>query len=165
MTDTLSVGLIGIGATMIMDIWGVVRRPLLGVPPPDYGMVGRWIGHMAHGKFRHDRIAAAAPIAGERVLGWSIHYIIGIAFAAGLIYIVGSAWLNHPTPAPALVFGVGTVAAPFLVMQPGMGAGVAASRSPQPTSARLQSLITHAVFGFGLWAAAWATSQLLYAHR
>ena len=165
MTDILSVGFIGIGATMIMDIWGVIRKPLLGVPAPDYGMVGRWIGHMAHGKFRHDRIAAAAPIAGERVLGWSIHYIIGIAFAAGLIYIVGSAWLDRPTLAPALVFGVGTVAAPFLLMQPGMGAGVAASRSPHPASARLQSLITHAVFGFGLWAAAWATSQLLYAHR
>ena len=154
MSDMLSLVLTGVGATMFMDVWGVLRKPLLGVPPPDYGMVGRWIGHMAHGTFRHDRIAAAPPIAGERVLGWSTHYIIGVAFAAGLIYIVGFEWLRHPTLAPALVFGIGTVVAPFFLMQPGMGAGIAASRAPHPGSARLQSLITHAVFGVGLWVTA-----------
>jgi hypothetical protein len=47
--------------------------------------------------------------------------------------------------------GVGTVAAPFLLMQPAMGAGVAASRTPRPAAARLQSLITHAIFGLGLY--------------
>jgi hypothetical protein len=160
MNDVLSLVFIGMGATMVMDGWGAARKPLLGVPPPDYSMVGRWIGHMAHGKFRHERIAAASPISGERVLGWSVHYAIGVAFAAGLIWIVGFDWLRHPTLAPALAFGIGTVAAPFLLMQPGMGAGVAASRTPNPNSARLQSFITHAVFGFGLWAAGWVTRYL-----
>ncbi len=59
-----------------------------------------------------------------------------------------------PTLGPALLVGVGTVAAPFLLMQPGMGAGIAASRTPRPNAARLQSLATHAVFGAGLYAAA-----------
>jgi hypothetical protein len=123
-------------------------------------MVGRWIGHMARGKFRHDRIAAAPPIPAERVIGWSMHYIIGIAFAAGLVSIVGFEWLQHPTLGPALAFGLATVVAPFFVMQPGMGAGIAASRTPKPGSARVQSLITHAVFGFGLWTAACVTQYL-----
>jgi hypothetical protein len=156
MNDVLSIILIGIGATLIADGWGLIRKPLLGLPAPDFTMVGRWIGHMAHGTFRHDRIAAASPIEAERVIGWSAHYIIGVAFAAGLIWIVGSEWLRSPTLAPALAFGIATVAAPFFLMQPGMGAGIAASRTPNPNSARLQSLLTHAVFGFGLWAAAWA---------
>lgn len=160
MNDLLSVVFTGVGATILMDVWGVARKALLGVPPADYGMVGRWIGHMAHGKFRHERIAAAAPIPGERMLGWSIHYITGIVFAAGLIYIVGFDWLRHPTLAPALAFGIVTVAAPFLLMQPGMGAGIAASRTPRPGSARLQSLITHAVFGFGLWLAGSVSNYL-----
>ncbi len=160
MNDMLSLVFTGMGATMVMDGWGVARKPLLGVPPPDYSMVGRWIGHMAHGRFRHDRIATASPIAGERVLGWSIHYLTGVAFAAALIWIVGFDWLRHPTLAPALAFGIVTVVAPFLLMQPGMGAGVAASRTPHPSSARLQSLITHAVFGLGLWAAGWASHSL-----
>jgi hypothetical protein len=38
-------------------------------------------------------------------------------------------------------------------MQPGMGAGIAASRTPRPNSARLHSVVTHAVFGLGLYAA------------
>jgi hypothetical protein len=64
------------------------------------------------------------------------------------------------TLGPALALGVATLAAPFLLMQPGMGAGIAASRTPRPGSARLHSLITHAVFGLGLYASAVAVSQL-----
>ena len=37
-------------------------------------------------------------------------------------------------------------------MQPGMGAGIAASRTPRPAAARVQSLLTHAIFGLGLYA-------------
>lgn len=149
----------GIGATAVMDAWGGVRKRLLGIPSADYAMVGRWIGHMAHGAFRHDRIAAAAPIPGERAIGWIAHYATGVVFAAGLIWIVGSEWLRQPMLVPALAFGIGTVVVPFLLMQPGMGAGVAASRTPKPWSARLQSLITHATFGFGLWVAGWVLQR------
>jgi hypothetical protein len=156
MNDVLSVILTGVGATLVMDVWGALRKPLFGLPAPDYGMVGRWVGHMAHGTFRHDRIAAASPIEGETILGWSVHYATGIAFAAALIAIVGCDWLHRPTLVPAIAFGIGTVALPFFVMQPGMGAGVAASRMSNPSSARLQSIFTHAIFGFGLWATSWA---------
>ena len=161
MGDMLSLVLTGVGATALMDGWGVVRKLLFGIPSADYGLVGRWIGHMVHGKFRHDRIAAAAPIPGERILGWSIHYLIGIVFAGGLVSIMGFEWLHHPTLAPALAFGIATVVAPFLIMQPGMGAGIAASRTPKPNSARLHSLITHAVFGFGLWAMGWVVRSAM----
>lgn len=143
---------IGIGATAVMDLWGFARKPLLGIPLPNYALVGRWIGHMVDGRFRHDSIAASAPVHGEQFIGWAAHYLIGIAFAASLIGIWGLPWVRHPTIGPALAVGIGTVAAPFLLMQPGMGAGIAASRTPRPTSARLQSLITHTVFGLGLYA-------------
>ena len=46
-------------------------------------------------------------------------------------------------------------------MQPGMGAGIAASRTPHPAAARFNSLLTHAIFGLGLYAAARVTSPLL----
>lgn len=144
---------IGVGATAVMDLWGFIRKPLLGIAPPNYALVGRWIGHMAHGRFRHDSIAVSAPVRGEHLLGWAVHYLTGIAFAAVLIGIWGLEWARQPTLGPALVVGIGTVAAPFLLMQPGMGAGIAASRTPRSGSARLQSVITHAVFGLGLYAA------------
>jgi len=154
MNDIWSVVIIGIGATLVMDAWGLVRKQLLGIPPADYALVGRWLGHMVHGRFRHERIAAASPIPAEALLGWSAHYLIGVVFALLLVAICGAEWVRQPTLLPALVWGIVTVAAPFLLMQPGMGAGIAASRTPRPNAARLQSLITHAVFGVGLYGSA-----------
>jgi hypothetical protein len=145
--------LTGVGATAVVDLWALARKRLLGIPPPNYGLVGRWFAHMPRGRFRHDSIAAALPVHGERLIGWGAHYLTGIAFAALLPGIWGLEWVRHPTIGPALLVGIGTVAAPFLVMQPGMGAGIAASRTPRPGAARLQSLVTHGIFGLGLYAA------------
>jgi Protein of unknown function (DUF2938) len=150
----LSSAMIGTGATLVMDAWTLVRRALLGTPLPDYRLVGRWLGHMGHGRFRHQRIAAALPVPGELWIGWTAHYVVGMAFAALLLAIWTTEWARHPTIVPALIVGIGSVAAPFLVMQPAMGAGIAASRTPRPAAARVQSLATHAVFGVGLYAAA-----------
>ncbi|MDO9126054.1 MAG: DUF2938 family protein, partial [Parvibaculum sp.] len=36
----------------------------------------------------------------------------------------------------------------------GMGAGIAASKTPKPNAARLRSLVSHTVFGIGLYVAA-----------
>jgi predicted permease len=152
--------LIGAGATAVMDLWALARKRLLAAPLPNYGLVGRWLAYMPRGRFRHDSIAAASPVRGERLIGWTAHYLIGIGFAAMLLGIWGLAWVNQPTLGPALIVGICTVAAPFLVMQPGMGAGIAASRTPRPSAARLQSVVTHAIFGFGLYAAGWATGFL-----
>src|SRR5262245_1274597 len=134
---------LGVGATVVIDVWAIVRWRLFNVAVPDYGLVGRWLGHMPRGRFRHERIAVAAPVRGERALGWIAHYAIGVAFAALLLMTQGREWIDHPTLGPALIVGVGTVAAPFLLMQPGMGAGLAARHTPRPVAARLQSLITH----------------------
>ncbi|MCY1457414.1 hypothetical protein D9M71_747140 [compost metagenome] len=62
---------------------------------------------------------------------------------------------------PALLFGLASLAAPFFILQPGMGAGIAASRTPRPNTARLRSLMAHTVFGIGLYLAAWGSTLLL----
>jgi hypothetical protein len=152
--------LVGIGATAVTDLWSLTRKRLLGIAPPDFGLVGRWLAHMTHGRFRQDSIVAAPRVHGERAIGWIAHYLIGISFAAVLIGLWGVEWLERPRLGPALIVGIATVAAPFFVMQPGMGAGIAASRTPRPGAARLQSLITHFVFGLGLYAAGWLTHAL-----
>ncbi|MDN3639106.1 DUF2938 domain-containing protein [Simiduia curdlanivorans] len=151
MNNLATIVVMGIGATATMDLWGIARKPLLGVPVPDYGLVGRWLGHMARGRFRHDAIVTTSPIRAEGIIGWTAHYVIGIGFAALLIALYGRAWLQNPSIGPALMVGIGTVAAPFLLMQPGMGAGIAAARTKNPASARVQSLLTHSVFGVGLY--------------
>ncbi len=158
MNTLTTVILLGAGATATMDVWGLARRPLLGIPAPDYGAVGRWIGHMRHGQIRHVAIARSTPVAREAALGWIVHYLTGIFFAAVLVSIAGAAWLQHPTPSAAMAVGIGSVVAPFFIMQPLMGAGFAASRTPNPNRARLQSLLTHTAFGAGLYVTGLALS-------
>lgn len=148
--------LVGTGATAVMDLWSLAKARLCGLPSLDYGLVGRWLAYLPRGRWRHDSIADTPPVHGERVIGWAAHYAIGIVFAGLLIGGWGRGWLCHPTPGPALLVGIGTVAAPFLLMQPAMGAGFAARRTPRPWVARGHSLLTHAVFGLGLFVAGWS---------
>ncbi|MEJ0085034.1 MAG: DUF2938 domain-containing protein [Pseudomonadota bacterium] len=152
---------LGLFATALTDLWALARKRALGIAAPDFGLVGRWMAHLARGRFRHERIAATAPVRGERLIGWTAHYLIGVAFAALLPALWGVQWLEHPALAPALIVGVATLAAPFLLMQPGMGAGIAASRTPRPTVARFHSIVTHTVFGLGLYASALIARRFL----
>jgi len=153
--------LVGAGATALLDLWSAFLQRWFAVPAPNWSLVGRWVGHVAHGRFAHAAIGKAPPLRGERALGWAAHYAIGIAFAAALFGIEGLEWARNPTLLPALIVGVATVVFPFFVMQPGMGLGFAASKSPNPAQARLRSLTAHAVFGMGLYVAASLTAGLL----
>jgi hypothetical protein len=146
--------LVGIGGAALMDVWSLLLRRSFGIRGLDYGLLGRWIGHMPRGRFVHERIGAAAVVPFERPLGWAAHYGIGITFAYLLIAIWGAGWLATPSLGPALVIGLGTIVAPWFVMQPGMGLGIAASRTPNPGAARVRNLATHAVYGLGLYATA-----------
>lgn len=150
---------IGCGATAIMDLWLLVLRRL-GVPTLDFSMIGRWVGHWRRGVFSHQAIAKATPVKGELALGWLFHYATGVAFAALLIAIQGAGWMRGPSLFPALAVGLATVTAPWLVMQPAMGAGVAASRTPTPSRNRARSLANHAMFGLGLYVAALVTAWI-----
>jgi len=140
---------VGIGATLAMDGMVSLRTRIWGVATLDYRLVGRWLGHLAKGRFSHAAIASSARVRGEAVLGWAAHYLIGVAFAAGLIVIAG----QQPSLLACLLTGLLTSAAPFLIVQPGMGRGVASSKAPQPSRARLNTLITHLSFGIGLYLA------------
>ena len=147
---------IGAGATLVMDLWALLLKRCLGMPSLDFSMVGRWVGHLPRGRWMHAGIAQSSPVPGEGLLGWVTHYLIGVFFAALLLLMVGLEWARQPTLLPALTFGVLSVVAPFFILQPAMGAGIAASRTPRPNTARLRSTVAHGVFGMGLYLAAWA---------
>lgn len=151
----------GVGATVLIDLWALLLHRGLGLPALDWAMVGRWIGHLPRGAWRHARIADAPAIRGERALGWSAHYLVGVVFATALLAVMGARWAAAPTLWPCLATGWLTIAFPFLLMQPALGAGIAAARTPHPARARLQSLATHTVFGFGLYASVRCLAALL----
>jgi len=155
----LRVIFIGAGATAVMDLWALLLKRF-GIPSLNFALLGRWIGHLPEGKFVHDGIAKAAPVRGELLLGWCAHYSIGITFAALLVSVYGSGWTRSPSLAPALLTGIVTVVAPLFVLQPALGAGIASSKTPRPVFNSLKSLMTHTVYGAGLYLSALATQAL-----
>lgn len=144
---------IGILATALSDLWALAAKKFLGLPVANWAAVGRWFGHMPRGKFLHAKIADAAPVKYELALGWAAHYVIGIFFAGVLLAWRGAGWAHDPEFLPALAVGLATLIFPFFIMQPAMGNGIAAAKTPNPKAARLRSLLTHAVFGVCLYLA------------
>jgi hypothetical protein len=145
---------IGVGATILLDLWNLFLERAFGIPSLKMSMLGRWFGHVVRGRLIHNNIAKAAAISGERTIGWCAHYAIGIVWAAVLLAIWGPAWAIHPTLWPAMIVGLVTLAAPFFLLQPGMGLGIASSKAPRPNINSLKSLASHTVYGLGLYASA-----------
>jgi hypothetical protein len=155
---------IGIGATLIMDLWNLFLQRTFSIPSLNYCLLGRWLLHMPGGTLRHASITAALKKPFECTVGRIAHYTIGVVFALVLVVLTSGDWLARPTLLPALLYGIGTVVFPFFIMQPSLGLGVAASRTPNPTQARLKSLLTHTVFGVGLYVSALGVSYVLRVH-
>jgi hypothetical protein len=150
--------LIGLGATLFIDLWSLLLKHAFTIRSLDYCLLGRWLLHMLEGKIVHENIGASPAKMHECAIGWTAHYAIGVTFALIFVVIGPENWLAHPTLLAPLAFGVATVAIPLFIMQPSFGLGVAASKTPSPNRARLKSLMTHAVFGLGLYAWAYLLS-------
>lgn len=142
----------GVVATIAMDLSArTLVAPLLGVEAPGPRDLGRWLGHMGHGRFRHEEITAAPAVRGEATIGVLAHYVIGATLGTGyglLLRVGGHRYSSLPS---ALSYGTGTTIFSWLVMFPATGRGLLGRRE----SARLGalSLANHIVYGLGLGAA------------
>jgi hypothetical protein len=163
-SDILSAIAIGMGATLVMDLWNLFLKRTFSTPSLNYCLLGRWLRHMPGGTLRHANITAAPQKPLECTVGWIAHYTIGVVFALVFLVFTSGDWLARPTVLPALLYGIATVVFPFFIMQPSLGLGIAASRTPNPTQARLKSLVTHIVFGVGLYVCALGVSYVQRVH-
>lgn len=145
---------IGIGATVLMDIWALILAAFFGQARANWAPVGRWFWHLKSGKVFHDSIADAPPYSGELALGWIGHYGVGVVYAFLLVLFTGTQWLANPTFLPALIFGIITVGAGWFLLQPGLGLGWAASKTPNPNKVRSLNILAHIVFAVGLYCTA-----------
>ncbi|GMM85485.1 DUF2938 domain-containing protein [Pseudoalteromonas sp. MTN2-4] len=148
------ISLIGIGATVAMDLYAILIKKLFAIPSLNYALLGRWLLLMPRGQLVHQNIASTHYIRGEVFIGWSAHYAIGVIFAFIFISITGLNWLSAPELLPILLFSCLSVSLPFFIMQPCFGMGFAASRLPSANQARLKSICTHLVFGLGVYVSA-----------
>jgi hypothetical protein len=161
--DIVAAVAIGVGATLIMDLWNLFLKRTFRIPSLSYCLLGRWVRHMPSGRLRHTSLSVAAPKQHECTVGWVTHYSIGVFLAVAFVVLSSGEWLARPTLLPALLYGVVTVVFPFFLMQPSFGLGIAASKTPDPAKARLKSLMTHTVFGLGLYLCALAVTRVLRA--
>jgi hypothetical protein len=152
----LTGAIIGIGGTVILDLWAALMQRVFGVPSTNWATVGRWVGHMPRGQFVHENIGKAAPVSGELALGWFVHYLIGIGYGLLLVGLWGAEWLRQPTLLPPMILALGLLVAPYFIMMPSMGSGIAGAKTPRPNVTRLKSLLGHSVFGLGMYVTALA---------
>jgi hypothetical protein len=138
-------------------------KAVFGMPSRSWALVGRWVGHWPQGKFVHASIASAAPVRGELALGWAFHYFIGMLHGVLLVAILGVDWVRHPTWLPAVLIGLGLLVAPFFVMDPALGGGIAASKAANPAASRIRSVINHTIFGTGMYLAALLLARMVRA--
>lgn len=148
----------GIIGTAVLDLWQLLYQRLTGLPPTSWAMIGRWVGHFRDGAFVQKDIGKAAPVPHETVLGWAVHYIVGIGYA--VVYLLLMRLLGMaPGLGSALVFGAVSVSVTWVLMEPILGAGVVASNVPgeMRTKVRLQDFTSHLSIGLGIWLGALLT--------
>lgn len=147
----LQVIFIGLGATVVMDLWAWIQRRFLGIPSLNYALVARWAFYIPKGKFVHKPIMSTQPVMGEKFWGWVLHYATGAVFALFHVLVMGTEWLANPTIVPSLMTGIVTIVFPFFVIQPCLGFGIAATKTPVPWKSRMLSLLAHTSYGIGLF--------------
>lgn len=146
--------LIGIGATIVMDVWVLVLARFFGQARPNWGLVGRWFWHLLDGQIFHDDISLSPAYKHEVFLGWFGHYAVGILYGIIFALYAGAVWFANPMFLPVWIFGILTVAAGWFLLQPGLGIGWAASRLPNAAHVRILNLAAHTLFAIGMYATA-----------
>jgi hypothetical protein len=116
-------------------------------------LIGRWVGGLARGRYRHDDIAAEQPMKGEAALGMITHYATGVTLTHAYLLAVRRPG-HRPDVFTAAAYGAATGLLPFLVLYPSWGYGCFGRRSDEATRLARVMLTGHTVFGagIGLWA-------------
>ena len=150
--------IVGILATVTMDVVAVIalRLGIAGRGPRRTGpdLIGRWIGYLFQGKFRHTDILQTRPLRGELLLGLAAHYLIGIALTVLYLGLLVAAHAR-PTALNAILYGTATTALPWFLMFPSQGMGWLGRDAPGDSHLARVSLFNHIIFGLGiaLWMA------------
>lgn len=146
----LEILVVGVVANIVTDIYEYLLERSLG-KSRDWHLVGRWVGNLGRGVFRHADIGEAPAIRFELVLGWAFHYLVAFVFAEIYLQFLAAVLERPPSLLNGLAFGVVSVLAPLLILIPGLGGGFFALKTGRPFFVCLASLSVHAVFGIGLF--------------
>lgn len=144
---------VGIGSTIVLDLWVTLIQKLLGIPPTNWGMVGRWLRGLMQLRFFLNTANTSSPTTQEKILGWLFHYAVGIAYAVLILMLYGNSYITSPTLLPALMVGaVISTLAGLMILMPAMGGGLFARKTPTPFSVILYVVVAHIIFALAQYA-------------
>ncbi|SEQ81713.1 Protein of unknown function [Rosenbergiella nectarea] len=151
---------VGIGSTLVLDLWGMLLFKLKGTTPTDWGSVGRWLLGLRQGAWVAIQQDTRPPSAVEKISGWTFHYLVGVAYAVILVIGWGMPFIQAPTLLPIILVGIvlSSIAGLMLFM-PAMGAGFCGRKIPNRGAAIIMMIIAHTVFALGQY-----SFTLLYAN-
>ena len=149
--NPIEIAVTGLVVTGLADLWQQILSRVAYFPIANWSLVGRRVGWMLRGVFRHRHIGDATVIRGEQAIGWVFHYNIGIVYAGLYLFVVDGLANVELSLVNALLFGLVTVTTPFLLMQPALGLGVMARHAVNRLQILFVTVTTHIVFGVGLF--------------
>ena len=156
MGDLYAGVIIGLTGTALMDVWVIFLKRVFDIAPPNWAMVGRWVAHLKSGKVFHDDIAEALAFPSENLVGWIFHYFVGFIYVVIFMLLVGKEWLSELTLLPVWLYAISIILVGWFLLHPGLGLGMALAKTENPFRGRWMGLMTHSVFGLGMWFGAFA---------
>ncbi|GHB34564.1 DUF2938 family protein [Salinicola rhizosphaerae] len=142
---------VGIGSTIVLDLWAWLVAKTTGMAGTDWGVVGRWLLDIPSGRVVLDsRPDRPAPGGREKTVGWLFHYLVGLAYAMLILLVWGVDYIADPKVVP--VFWVGVVIsslAGLLILMPGLGGGILGRKLPNQAAIIAYVIIAHIAFAAG----------------
>jgi len=142
---------VGIAATLAMDIWQRIANLIFGIPPSNWGLIGRWAAYLPEGQVYHESIVDTPSVANENLIGWLVHYGVGITYGAIYLFLVYYVLGTGPGFFTAMGFALAALVVTWFFMEPALGAGMMAKNLPKTNEVRLYDISCHMSFGLGLF--------------
>ena len=141
----------GLIATIIFDLFNQSLNYAYNVNKPKWFLLGRYFIGCTRGKYFRKSLEADNEENNELVWGYGIHYLIGLIY--GLFYVIFNfLFFGYPSLLAAYSFGFITVLGAWCFLMPfAYNLGFFASKSDQQFKILAQNLISHFVFGTGLF--------------
>ncbi len=137
----------GFCACIFMDSFQRLLWITFKIAPSNWAMVGRWSYYLVRsGRLINPEIEQLPPAPSEHLMGWVVHYLVGIGYAAVYLALI-QAELLLPGMMDGAVFGIASVIVPWFFFLPAMGKGMLARLTDNPRLVCLLAVLNHLVFG------------------
>lgn len=113
-------------------------------------MIGRMAAGWRHGRLFYKHPQEMEIAAHEIIIGYIVHYFIGIVLAVPYLLVWDIFTAGHPSFYYTIAYGIATTAASWFFVYPSMGFGILGIKSPEGLKNAYSSLANHLFYGIGL---------------